>query len=94
MRYEKELMRFRRIHASVFESETLESEPTHLQEERENIEPQGLELMLESELARIRGIGESVFGDHHKPRNRVADERTTFVDVQDYERSGSSVEGR
>ena len=71
MRYEKELTRFRRIHASVFESEPVESEPTHLQEERENIEPQRLELMLESELARIRGIGESVFGDHHKPRNRV-----------------------
>ena len=58
-----------RIDVLVFEPEPELKEPAY-HRKSETLAPEEVEMILESELARMRGIGESVFGTQPKPYNR------------------------
>ena len=60
-------LQFRLTGVSVFEPGPEQKER---QRKRKTLAPEEREMMLESELARIRGIGESVFGTQKKPCDR------------------------
>ena len=66
---ESETSPIRCIDGSVFEPGPEQKEAAY-HRKRKTLAPEEVEMMLESELARMRGIGESVFGTQPKPYNR------------------------